>query len=237
VTKLHPIKSTQDDSEDHLKGQPQPHLRPSAHPAALAAPARLTSLKQIAANRLNAVNSTGPRTDRGKQRSRQNALRHGLTAETVIGALENAVDYRALETSIMADFQPRSATDRELVCRLASVLWRLRRATAIETGLFQVQGEWVLQRLAAAPRCRTVPPPEWLDEFDAVRTADGHAISPDGADQTSPDPIESSQTLADCFLQVGRLGYGSFDLLTRYEAALWRQAAQLLFILRSGSGR
>jgi hypothetical protein len=237
VTKLHPIKSTQDDSEDHLKGQPQPHLRPSAHPAALAAPARLTSLKQIAANRLNAVNSTGPRTDRGKQRSRQNALRHGLTAETVIGALENAVDYRALETSIMADFQPRSATDRELVCRLASVLWRLRRATAIETGLFQVQGEWVLQRLAAAPRCRTVPPPEWVEELDAVRTSNGQAVNPDNSDAASDALSDPSETLADCFLQVSRLGYGSFDLLTRYEAALWRQAAQLLCILQSDARR
>jgi hypothetical protein len=62
-------------------------------------------------------------------------------------------------------------------------------------------------------------------------------VAGDKAKHEADDPIESSQTLADCFLQVGRLGYGSFDLLTRYEAALWRQAAQLLFILRSGSGR
>jgi hypothetical protein len=43
---------------------------------------------QIAANRKNATKSTGPRTEEGKQRSRQNAFRHGLTAETVIVGLE-----------------------------------------------------------------------------------------------------------------------------------------------------
>ena len=56
----------------------------------------MTSLKQIEANRRNAQNSTGPRTEAGKQRSSRNAVRHGLTAETVIGPLEDAEDYQRL---------------------------------------------------------------------------------------------------------------------------------------------
>ena len=84
----------------------------------------MTSLKQIEANRLNAMKSTGPRTEHGKQRSRQNALRHGLTAETVITALEDAAVYQAFEVSIVSDYQPHSATECELVSRLASLLWR-----------------------------------------------------------------------------------------------------------------
>ena len=111
----------------------------------------MTSLKQIEANRLNALKSTGPRTDEGKQRSRQNALRHGLTAETVITALENAADYQVFEATICAEYQPRTATARELVARLASVLWRLRRSTSIETGLLQIQGELMQSRNTGAP--------------------------------------------------------------------------------------
>src|SRR5690349_12205274 len=105
----------------------------------------MTSLKQIEANRLNARKSTGPRTAAGKQQSRQNALCHGLTAKTVVTALENAADYEAFEASIRFDYQPRLATESELISRLASVLWRLRRSTAIETGLLQIQSE-LMQR-------------------------------------------------------------------------------------------
>src|SRR3984885_946130 len=99
----------------------------------------MTSYRQIDANRRNARKSTGPITQEGKQRSRCNAVRHGLTAETVIGALEDAEDYQAFEAAIIADYDAQSAVERELVLRLASLLWRLRRATTMETGLLEIQ--------------------------------------------------------------------------------------------------
>jgi len=97
----------------------------------------MSSLKQIAANRRNALKSTGPVTLEGKQRSSRNAVRHGLTAETVIGSLEDLEDYQAFEAAVTADYEAQTALERELVLRLAGLLWRLRRATAIETALFE----------------------------------------------------------------------------------------------------
>ena len=99
----------------------------------------MSSLKQIVANRRNALKSTGPTTPEGKQHARCNAVRHGLTAETVIGVLEDANDYAAFEAAVTADYDAESAVERELVLRLASVLWRLRRATGIETALFELR--------------------------------------------------------------------------------------------------
>src|ERR1700738_2203561 len=101
----------------------------------------MTSYRQIEANRRNALKSTGPKTEAGKQASRCNAVRHGLTAETVIGALEDAEDYQAFEAAIVADYDAQSAVERELGLRLASLLWRMRRATTIETGLFEMQAD------------------------------------------------------------------------------------------------
>jgi hypothetical protein len=88
----------------------------------------MTSFRQIEANRRNVRKSTGPTTEEGKQR----AVRHGLTAETVIGALEDAEDYKAFEAAIIADYDAQSAVERELVLRfgccggcVAQRLWKL----------------------------------------------------------------------------------------------------------------
>ena len=69
----------------------------------------MTSLKQIEANRRNALKSTGPRSENGKQRSRRNAVRHGLTAETTITEAGSCAPtgYYALGRLESATFAPR----------------------------------------------------------------------------------------------------------------------------------
>src|SRR3954465_4309429 len=114
----------------------------------------MTTFKQIDANRRNARQSTGPNTQEGKLRSRRNAVRHGLTAETVIGPLEDAEDYTAFEAAVIADYDAQSAVERELVLRLASLLWRMRRATTMETGLFEIQADHLRECRQA---CRKQP--------------------------------------------------------------------------------
>ena len=58
-------------------------------------------------------------------------MRHGLTAGTEISALEDAEDYKAFEAAIAADYDAQSAV----------LMWRLRRGTTIETGLFEIQAD------------------------------------------------------------------------------------------------
>jgi hypothetical protein len=106
----------------------------------------MTSFRQIETNRGNALRSTGPKTEDGKRRSRRNAVRHGLTAETVVVALEDIEAYQAFEAAIIADYDARTAVERELLLRLASLLWRISRATAIETDLLQIQAEILSNR-------------------------------------------------------------------------------------------
>ena len=130
----------------------------------------MSSFRQVEANRRNALKSTGPKTAEGKQRSRCNAVRHGLTAETVIGLLEDADDYKAFEAAITADYDAQSAVERELVLRLASLLWRLRRATTIETGLFEIQAEYLREFRQAR---HVHPDPQTIIYADFGRTSSG----------------------------------------------------------------
>ncbi len=193
----------------------------------------MTSLKQLEANRLNALKSTGPRSEQGKRRSRANAVRHGLTAETVIAAFEKGEDYKAFEEAIASDYHVGTTTERLLVSQLASVLWRLRRSTNIESGMFQLQGELMHSERGENRRNNKISQPGWYDEFDVGSPSiDTYSTALRACDAPVNEPVRSAKELACCVLRISRLQIGTFDLLTRYETALWRQAVQLTFILQ-----
>jgi hypothetical protein len=196
----------------------------------------MTSYRQIEANRRNALKSTGPKTEAGKQTSRCNAVRHGLTAETVLSAFEDAEDYEAFEAAIIADYDAQSAVERELVLRLASILWRLRRATTMETGLFEIQA----QHLHDYRQDRQL----LSNSREVIRTMLRQAGSA-GGDAASLSALRNIATLSDsgikadatavefarCFLRLANLPNFVFDRLSRYEATLWRQAGRILHAL------
>lgn len=99
----------------------------------------MTSDKQLTANRLNAMLSTGPKSINGKTRSSQNSITHGLTASKVVIEGEDQEDYALLLTRLIDEFEaerPRGALELELIHQLAANLWRIRRVPQIEAALF-----------------------------------------------------------------------------------------------------
>ena len=186
--------------------------------------------------------ASGRKPQEGKQQSRCNAVRHGLTAETVIGALEDADDYKAFEAAIIADYDAQSAVERELVLRLASVLWRLRRATAMETGLFEIQAEHLSgfresRKLQPASRevvytlFRPADPGSHGGDAASTPTTNATELLPRFDPQTAEPAADPSLHLAQCFLRLANLPNYALDRLSRYEYTLWRQVAQILFAL------
>ena len=191
----------------------------------------MTSSRQIDANRRNAQFSTGPVTTEGKQRSRRNAIRHGLTAETIIDALEDARDYAAFEMAVTADFEVTSAVERELVLRLASLLWRLRRATAIESGLFRFQARRLLQfrQTRKGPRERQHIIYDLYRDTVATNEPTGNRSC---AEAPQSDNYHGFDDLTRSYIRLANLPTCPLDRLSRYEATLWRQACQILFTLQ-----
>jgi hypothetical protein len=197
----------------------------------------MTSFRQIEANRRNALRSTGPKTEDGKRQSRRNALRHGLTAETVIDGLEDSEDYRAFEAAVIADYDAQTAVERELVLRLASLLWRLRRIISIETNLLKIQSD--IARECRRPFRESLGEPE--GESSSGTRSPSLLFNPEheegtggrgAASECNPLPI-TARDLTCCFLRLSNVDNGAFDRLGRYNALLWKQTAQTLFLLQT----
>ena len=94
---------------------------------------------QVAANRRNALRSTGPRTEEGKARSAGNAVKHGIHAKTAVLFNESQEDYDANIRAFIEKFDPRDFVERRLVERMADCEWRLIRARYVETATLDLQ--------------------------------------------------------------------------------------------------
>jgi hypothetical protein len=143
-----------------------------------------------------------------------------LTAETVIEPLEDVEEYQAFEEAVAAGFDPQTAVERELILRLASLLWRLRRATSIETGLFKLSNE-----ITPAEIHHGSNPPGTVVPFAEAPYQHRQTV-----DTPSLYPSDETLLLVKRFLRLTDLG-GAFDRITRYELTLWRQVRQVLLAL------
>jgi hypothetical protein len=178
-----------------------------------------------------------------RRRSRRHAWRDGLADQTVVKALERVRAYRAFERALVGSVDPRSVIELALAHRLASLLWRLRRASAIETGLFEMQGE-----LLSARRQAPSPGPSQAGTLPTATGANGHSKAPgsNGRDDRpgrdhdnplstvgAPGRWSKSRAIAQCFLRLSNLDPTLLDRVGRYEARLWRQAAQTIWTLET----
>jgi hypothetical protein len=95
----------------------------------------IAPIDRAAINRANSQQSTGPRTESGKQRSSLNALRHGLTACSAVLPSEDPAAYEAHRRQFLDEYQPATATETQLVHELADTSWRLNRIPLLEADL------------------------------------------------------------------------------------------------------
>ncbi|MGA7873178.1 MAG: hypothetical protein WCA22_19995, partial [Candidatus Binatus sp.] len=75
----------------------------------------MASVRQIEANRGNALQSTGPRSAEGKSRVGLNALKHGLTAKDIVLQNESPDQYEEFRSALQDDFNPQGAREEFFV--------------------------------------------------------------------------------------------------------------------------
>ena len=99
------------------------------------------SALQLAANRANALLSTGPRSEEGRLTSSANAKTHGLTTRHALLPGEDRNEFELHHQAYTDLYRPRGPISQELVTELADLRWRLQRVPAFEAQL--INGEFI----------------------------------------------------------------------------------------------
>ncbi len=95
----------------------------------------MSSDHQIAANRINAQRSTGPRTAAGKASVSSNALKHGLTGRDIVLPSENPEEFESFRMGLLSSLDPVGELEGVLAEKIVDDAWRLRRVPIFEATL------------------------------------------------------------------------------------------------------
>ena len=96
----------------------------------------MTSPKKIQANRQNALKSTGPKTQQGKDIARLNSTKHGLLSKEALLPGEDADAFAELSERLRAELQPVGKFESFSVERIIAAYWRLRHFGRVKAGIF-----------------------------------------------------------------------------------------------------
>jgi hypothetical protein len=99
----------------------------------------MSTLRQAEANRENAQRSTGPKSEAGRAASKWNALKHGLTAASVVIPGEDPEQLDTLHAELLEAWEPADAMEADLVWRMAMAQWQLRRSFMVEALMLELQ--------------------------------------------------------------------------------------------------
>jgi hypothetical protein len=194
----------------------------------------MSSDQQIAANRLNAQRSTGPRTPTGKARVSMNALKHGLTGRDVVLPNENPDEFDSFRKSLLADLAPQGSLEVALAEEIVVDFWRLRRVPIFEAALYR-RG---CQELAVKQEAEVVRQYESTESERLLASLEKRkvAVSDRQAHEEAQKRLESARAgLDDLSLNVTRLLQISpepFSNLWRHEYALARSRSRALHELQ-----
>jgi hypothetical protein len=98
----------------------------------------MNSANRAEINRQNAAHSTGPVTTSGKQRASLNALRHGLTGQTIVLPSDDLAAYHESCRVLHSELKPVRTLETNAVQTIADTYWRLNRIRAMENNLFSL---------------------------------------------------------------------------------------------------
>lgn len=174
------------------------------------------SPRKLAANRANALKSTGPRTSAGKAISRENALKHGFFSCDVVNPVLDgpgrAEEFATILDALLEEYDPQSVRERILIDEVAACCWRIRRLLRYE--------------------CRK----SWVDDAAYRENATTESPTDQIAAKLGYDHQGNRERV---FRKLHRAGLDTFilpssmdiDKITRYERVIKRNLYRALYTL------
>ncbi len=92
---------------------------------------------QINANRQNAENSTGPRTDEGKAAVSKNAVKHGLFVTPMVITGEDQERFDLMHEAMLGNMLPVGPMETFMAERIIGLSWRLDRAVRMQNQVIE----------------------------------------------------------------------------------------------------
>src|ERR1041385_6694271 len=117
----------------------------------------MATVAQIAANRLNAQKSTGPRSVDGKLASSMNALKHGIDAASVLIPGEDPALYERIAADYRSQIDPEGVLEEYQVETLIDSDWQRRRLKRVHAGLYRQLLRRFCQQMAPRERAHKSP--------------------------------------------------------------------------------
>ena len=102
----------------------------------------MTTERQIAANRKNALLSTGPKTMEGKAIVSGNATKHGILTSKVFVQEGLQEEFSKMREGFYLEFQPKGDLETFLLERVISCAWRLALITQVEAEMYSAEVSW-----------------------------------------------------------------------------------------------
>lgn len=180
----------------------------------------MTSEKQIQANQRNAQKSTGPKTSEGKATARLNATKHGLLSQGALLPGEDKDALKELEERLRAELQPVGEMESLLVERIIDAIWRLRRLSRVEAGIFTWElYEELAERAQGEAESYVHTYPDGMGGKTIIMNHQRHQEALDKAEEMKTKQRAGTAPLGRTFMRDADRA-NAFSKLSRYETGI-----------------
>lgn len=166
-------------------------------------------MPSIKTSRLNALQSTGPRTPEGKAASSRNRLSHGVFSATLLMPGEDPEAYRRFAAGFRETHQPSNPDEEFLVNCMILAAWRHARLVAMESRVLCAHANM------------------GADAEDLLRSITDLVTSPQ-----EPDPSANNDRLAVAWIRDGNSS-NTMVKLFRYQTAMERSFHRARLLLET----